>query len=112
MFQCTQSIIIELRWDKIYMRYSAEAYIYCSVQPSVFSYILLNVEVSFFLKQTNQTFAVYSSNVSIFFLSPDKKERNTVCCGHVFVDEFISVCGNALKGSNVIPSIDTDLFPS
>ena len=28
----------------------------------------------------------------------------------MFVDEFISVCGNALKFSNEIHSIDTDIF--
>ena len=43
-------------------------------------------------------------------LSSDKKERNTAWSGHSFVDEFISVCGNAVKCSNEIPSIDTDLF--
>ena len=44
-------------------------------------------------------------------LSSNKKGLNNACCGHGFVDEFIYVCGNALKYSNVISSIDTDLFP-
>ena len=40
----TQSIIIELLWDKNDMRYSDGTHIYCSAQPSVFSHIVLNVE--------------------------------------------------------------------
>ena len=44
-------------------------------------------------------------------LSSEKKERNTECCGHGSVDEFISICGNALKFSNAVPSIYTDIFP-
>ena len=31
--------------------------------------------------------------------------------GRESVDELISACGAALKCSNAIPSIDTDLFP-
>ena len=44
-------------------------------------------------------------------LSSDKKEWNTAWLGNGFVDEFISVCGNSLKCSSAIPSIDTDIFP-
>ena len=33
-------------------------------------------------------------------LSSDKSERNTACCGHGSMDEFISICDNALKCSN------------
>ena len=44
-----QSIIMEKVWDITDIRYSAEAHIYCSAQPSVFSHILLNdVVITFF----------------------------------------------------------------
>ena len=42
-----QSNIIEWHWDKTDIRYSAEAHIYCSAQPSVFSHIVLNVDFFF-----------------------------------------------------------------
>ena len=44
-------------------------------------------------------------------LSSDKKERNTACRGRESVDELIYACGAALKCSNAISYIDTDLFP-
>ena len=43
-----RSIIIEKSWDKTEIRYSAEAYIYCSAKPSVFYHVVLNVDVSTF----------------------------------------------------------------
>ena len=49
--------------------------------------------------------------VAAYCLLPPEKKRNTACRGHAFVDDFIYVYGNALKCSNAIISIDTDLFP-
>ena len=104
---------MEDNWDKTDIRYSAEAHTYCSAQPSVFSHIELNVYVS--------TFGYSNSSIKCFLcaavvavsylLSYDKKKCNTAWRGHGFVDEFISVCGNALRCSNAITSIDTDIFP-
>ena len=34
------------------MRYSADAHLYCSAQPSEFSHIVLNVDVRFFLNSS------------------------------------------------------------
>ena len=44
-----QSIIIEKHWGKTDIRYSAEAHIYCSAQPSVFSHIVLNDSANTFI---------------------------------------------------------------
>ena len=43
-----RSNIFDRSWDKTYMRYSAEAHLYCSAQPEVFSHIVPNVDISFF----------------------------------------------------------------
>ena len=52
-------IVIEWLWDKTGIRYSAEAHLYCSAQPSSFYHIVLNADVNiFFFKQSNQTFDV------------------------------------------------------
>ena len=65
--------------------------------------------VSFF--KFNQTFAVFSSIGSILFaIIKRENEQNTAWCGHGFMDNFISVCGNALTFYNEIPLIDKDLF--
>ena len=43
-------------------------------------------------------------------LSSEKNQWNTAWRGHDFLDEFLSVCGNVLKGSSEIPPIEIDLF--
>ena len=53
-----RSIIIDKNWYKIDISYSAEAHLYCSAQPSVFSHIVLNVDVS--------TFCYFSSSIKSF----------------------------------------------
>ena len=95
-----------------YIRYSAEARIYCSAQPSLFPHIVLNVDVS--------TFCYFNSSIKRLmcavvvaascFLSSDKKEWRTAWHGHDFVDDFIYVCGNTLNCSNAVHSIYTHLF--
>ena len=109
-----RSNIIEWRWDETDIRYSDVEYLYCSAQPSVSSYIVLNYEISLFLFFNNSIkLLIYAVLVvaSCLLLS-DKKQWNTACHGHGFVDEFIYFCVNPLKFSNIIPSIDTDIFPS
>ena len=108
----TRSIVIEWHWDKTDIRYSFEAYLYCSVQPSVFYHIVLIVDVStfsFFYISIKRLMCVVAVAESCL-LSSDKKIWNTVCCGHGFLDSFISVCDNALKIFNALPSIGTDIF--
>ena len=41
-----QSIISNQHWDITDIRYSVEAHLYCSPQPSIFFHILLNANVN------------------------------------------------------------------
>ena len=78
------------------------------------SHIVLNSDVN--------TFLYYISSIKLFLcevvvaasclLSSEKQYWNTAWRRHDFVDEFIPVSGNALKCSNAITSIDTDIFSS
>ena len=56
-------------------------------------------------------FAVCGSSGSILFAVIWKKKMKQCMKWAFFVDEFISVCGNVIKFSSEIPSIDTDIFP-
>ena len=73
-----QSTIIEWHWDKTDMRYSAEAHQYCSAQPSVFTHIVINADVSTFgflnslIKYLTCAVVVAES----CFLSSEKKMRH------------------------------------
>ena len=46
-----------------------------------------------------------------FLLSSDKNKIKYPWRGHDFVVALFTVCGDVLKCSNVIPSIDKDIFP-
>ena len=51
----SRSIITEKHCDITDVRYSAEAHIYCSAQPSVFFHIVLNDDVNTFLSFSSST---------------------------------------------------------
>ena len=86
---------------------------YCSAQPSVFSHIVLNDVVNTFSFLSNDINRLLCAVVvaESYLLSSNKKEWNTACRGHGNKYELISDCGAALKFSNAIPYIDTDLLP-
>ena len=46
---CVSVRMYDIIRDKTDMRYSAETHTYCSEQPSVFSHIVLNVDILFFV---------------------------------------------------------------
>ena len=94
-------------------RYSAESHMYCSAQPSVFSHILLNDVVNTFLFFRNEINCLLCDVVvtAYFLLFSDQKEWPTAWRWCNIVDDLISTFGAALKCSNAIPSIDTDIFP-
>ena len=107
-----QSIITESYCKITHIRYSAEAHLYWSTQPSVFSHIVLNDDANNFLYFNSWIKHLLCEVVvaEYFLLSYDKKEWNTAWYGHDFVDEFIPGLVNVLKCSSAIPSIDTDIF--
>ena len=80
----------------------------------MFSNIVLNDVVNTFLFLRNDTNYLLCAVLvaASYLLSSDKKELNTAFRGRESVDELISACGAALKCSNLIPSIDTNLFPT
>ena len=79
----------------------------------MFSHIILNdvVNTRFFLSNDSNCLLCTVELAASCLLLSDKKELNTACHGRESVDELISAFGAALKCSNAIPSIDTDIFP-
>ena len=71
-----QSNIIYWPWDKTDMRYSYVAHIYCSAQPSVFSHIVLNVDVSNCFNSSIKSFLCAVVVTESCFLSSDKKKKH------------------------------------
>ena len=57
------------------MRYSAEAHIYFSAQPSVFSHIVINVDVSTFFYSSIKRFLCEVVVAESCLLSSDKKNE-------------------------------------
>ena len=100
-----RSILIEKHWNKNYIRYSAEAHLYCSTKPSVFYHIVLNVDIGTFCSFNISIKCLICAVVvtASFLLSSEKKELNTAWIGHSFLNEYIYVCGNALKCTSTIP---------
>ena len=89
------------------LRYIADAYIYCSEQPSVFTHIVLNDDVNIYFSFNSSIKFVLFEVVVVesFLISADKKDWHNEWCGNYFMDAFISVLGNVIKYYNVIPSI-------
>ena len=86
---------------------------YCLAQPSVLSHIVLNDVVNNFFSLINEIKRSMCAVVvtAYYFLSSYKKEWNTAWRWRDGVVELISAFDNALKISNAITSIDTDIFP-
>ena len=68
-------IIIEWRWDKTYMMYSAEGRLYCSAQPLVFSHIKLNFDIGFFNNSIKWLLCAVVVAASCFLLSDKDNEK-------------------------------------
>ena len=81
------SIIIEKHGDKTDIRYSAEAHLYCSAQPSIFTHIVLSVDVSTFFPFNSSIKHLLCAVVVAAYclLSSDKKGWNTAWRGHCFL---------------------------
>ena len=107
-----RSIITDQHWDITDIRYSAEENLYCSEQPSVFSYIVLKDFINIFYSLSSEIKRLLCAVVvaASCLLSSDKKEWNTAWLWRDGIGVLMSAVGNALKVSNVIPSIYTDLF--
>ena len=106
------SIIIVWHWDITDIRYSAEVHIYISLHNHQYFpiFYLMLTSVIFFNIWIKRFLCAVVVSESCLLLS-DKRDWNNAWCGHDFADEFITNLVNALKCSNAIPSIDTDIFP-
>ena len=83
-----RSIIIEWFWDKTDMRYSDEAHLYCSAQPSVFSHIVINFDISFWFFNNSIKQFLCEVVVSAYCLPSSEKIKHcmlrTWFCGCVY----------------------------